>query len=350
MSVAFLTRDFTGRFPFLTPAGCAYYRCALPMSVLNEHVSLGLPEWDPLRGFGVKESVGTGLFGYKKVMLKLIMDRSTPKMVELAQNLGQRIFVDLDDFYQGLTPANKAYYATHPERNKMTNRDNYARVIELADVVTVSTPFLLEYYGKQRDGVVMVRNGVNRHMFKRRVQSPKPVLGWTGALNYRNNDLEQLREWLPDFLEEHDLTFHHAGHAPDAPSFAEVTGINPERLRTSPLVTLAHYPDGFNFDIGIVPLNDIPFNHAKSNIKGLEYVAAGIPFVASDLPEYRILHESGIGTLARTADEWVTGMTHLLNYKTRRQTAEREYRVMVHQWTIEARTEEWRAVFAPTGN
>ena len=347
MTVAFLTRDFTGQFPYLTPGGCAYYRCALPLSVSRQRGSFGQPAWDSMRGWGVRETVGTGIFGYKTIVLKLIMDRSTPRQIELAQALGQYIIVDIDDYYEGLTSANAAFDATDPARNKWANRDNYQRVIERADMLTVSTPFLYEHHSKTHPNVRLVRNGVNPYMFDRpeRVYR-KPVLGWTGSLRYRNNDLEQLREWLPDFLEEHDLRFHHAGEDPSAPSFAEVTGINPKRLSTSPLVDIAHYPDGFKFDIGIVPLNDIPFNHAKSNIKGLEYVAAGIPFVASDTPEYRVLHEGGVGLLARSPEEWVAALTALLDRRYRRTTAAREYNTVERDWSIQARAADWQTVFA----
>lgn len=347
MSVAVLSRDFTGTFPYLTPGGCLYYRGVLPLSVSGQHGSYGLPAWDGLRGWGVKETVGTGIFGFSTIMLKLIMDRSTPRQIELAQQRGQRIIVDVDDYYEGLTEANDAYERTHPDKNKLQNRGHYQRVIERCDTLTVSTPFLYEHYRQSHPDVRMVRNGVNQYMFDNTRRSRNRLtLGWTGATNYRNNDLEQLRDWLPDFLEDHDLRFHHAGHQPDKPSFAEITGVNPKRVSTSPLVDLAHYPDGFQFDIGIVPLNDIPFNHAKSNIKGLEYVAAGIAFVASDTPEYRILHEGGIGSLARSPEEWAAAVTALLNQQNRKHTVKREYGILERDWSIQARAKDWQNVFA----
>jgi hypothetical protein len=58
-------------------------------------------------------------------------------------------------------------------------------------------------------------------------------------------------------------------------------------------------------DIGIIPLANIPFNRAKSDIKGLEYAAAGIPFVAQNLDAYIDLQLSlGIGRLAKKAINW----------------------------------------------
>lgn len=347
MAIGFLSRDFNGRFPHITPAGCTYYRCYLPMAVCGQRSRLGMPAWDSGRGYGVLESNNTGIFGFDTIVLKLIMDRWAPKQIEIAQSLGQQIIVDIDDFHDGLTPANKAYHATDPEINKQANREFYSKVIAAADAVTVSTPFLLDHYSKQRDNVYMVRNGVNMHQFEpRKHRSTKPVLGWAGAVSYRNGDLEQLRDWLPALLEEHDLIFHHAGHDPEAPSFAEVVGIDPQRVTTSPIVPIYEYANGLQFDIGIVPLSDIPFNHAKSNIKGLEYAAAGIPFVASPLPEYRLLHEDGVGLLAATPNEWSAQVSTLLDYKTRKRVAAIARDTVSRNWSIETRAPEWIKVFS----
>lgn len=346
MTIAFITRDYNGTFPNIIPAGCAFYRCLLPMSVAGQKARMGMPAWDPAKGFGIRETENTALFGFDTVLLKLIMDRWAPTQIDIAKSLGQRVIIDIDDYHEGLTPANKAYGTTHPEHNRRANREYYAQTIDKADTLVVSTPFLYDHYTQKHPDVRLVRNGVNMVMFpKRKTSGMKPVIGWAGAIEYRNNDLEQLREWLPAFLEEHDLRFHHAGHDPEAPSFAEIVGIPEWRVTTSPIVFIHEYPNSLQFDIGIVPLNDIPFNHAKSNIKGLEYAASGIPFVASALPEYRVLSESGVGLLAETSDQWVSQLTSLLDFKTRKRAAATNHAIVGREWAIEARAEEWQDVF-----
>ena len=349
MSVGFISGDFkVNHLGVLTPGGCGYYRCVLPMLVCGQKAHAGRVAWDPIRGFGIRDTDTTGVFGFSTIMLKLMLHKWVPRQIELAQKLGQKIVVDIDDYFDGLTKSNKAYADTDPENNKKSNRHHYREGIARADIVTVSTPFLLDYYGKQRDNVHMVRNGVNPNQFHKVTHTKrKPVLGWTGATSYRNNDLEQLQAWLPQFLEKHDLMIHHAGHSKDAPTFAEVTGVQPHRITTTPIVPINDYSSGFQFDIGIVPLNDIPFNHAKSNIKGLEYAAANIPFVASDLPEYRLLHEDGVGYLATTPEQWVMQLENLMIYNTRRREAERARQTVVKNWSIQSRAEEWKKIFTP---
>lgn len=342
MSVCFITRDFNGRIP----GGCAYYRCFLPMSVLRGRIegTLGHPAFDPIRGFGIKDTPTTGVFGYKTAVLKLLMDKPMPAQIRLAQqNAGQRIIVDVDDYYEGLTEANAAFHATHPDTNKRTNRDIYRQVILAADTITVSTPFLLEHYSKMHGDVRLVRNGVNIDAFNPvQVQSKGYLrVGWTGSTAYRNGDLEMLGEWLPDWLRANNAKMVHVGADAGNPLFSEMTGVPLGKMEELPIVPMTMYPNSLKFDIGLVPLREIDFNRAKSCIKGLEYAAAGIPFVASPLPEYEMLHESGIGRLAATPDEWVAHMDALAHASTRREEARNQLNKVGLDHSIQSRAEEW---------
>ena len=102
------------------------------------------------------------------------------------------------------------------------------------------------------------------------------------------------------------------------------------------------YPYGFLFDVGVVPLVDIPFNHAKSNIKGLEYAVAGIPFVASPLPEYVLLAEEyGVGRLAKTARDWQRHLKALLDYEVRRDEARRQRHIVAEHFTVRKQARAW---------
>jgi glycosyltransferase involved in cell wall biosynthesis len=104
------------------------------------------------------------------------------------------------------------------------------------------------------------------------------------------------------------------------------------------------YPKLFKeIDIGIVPLTNIPFNHAKSFIKGLEYAAAGVPFVASYSPEYQYLADNGIGRIANNQEEWIYHLDQLRDIQTRRDEIEHNYE-MLKNFSMEARADDWEAV------
>lgn len=349
MQIAFLTNDFS-TYPDgkEVPGGCCYYRCSLPMYACGYPAKLGRPAFSPDHGFGVKQIGGGEVYGFDTVVLKLIMFRWTHRQMVISQQLGQRVIVDIDDAFDFLPEANKAWEVTHPKKNKVMNRDHYRAVIDQADGLIVSTPFLYEYHSKTHPDVRLVRNGVYPQMFDVKRQEAKPVLGWVGSIPFRGGDLETLREWLPAFLEEHDLMFHHSGDTviEGDPIFSQVAGIPEERMTYTPQVPIDQYQHLFShFDIGIVPLTDIPFNHAKSCIKGLEYAAAGIPFVAQDVPEYRMLADSGVGRVARSADDWVRHLTELLDYSTRRREAAVNRRLVEESHSIQSREADWRAAF-----
>ena len=97
-------------------------------------------------------------------------------------------------------------------------------------------------------------------------------------------------------------------------------------------------------DIGLVPLNDVEFNHAKSYIKGLEYAAAGVPFICSYSPEYQVLADAGVGRLAKTPEEWTYHLTELLDPQMRKDEAMVNYEIVKEKFSMEVRGAEWNEV------
>ena len=350
-SVAFLTTDFSPHTNPLQPGGCAWYRCYLPMVALRDHgwqVGMGIPDWDHGRGFGLRQTAETTIAGWEVVVLKLLMRRDTPHQVLEARKTGQKVIVDVDDFYAGLTPDNQAYEVTDPSNDPERNREHYEHVIAAADVVTVSTPFLRDYYAERHRCVRMVRNGIDfgRYTRTRDRAGWRPTIGWVGGIPWRSGDLETLRDWLPDFVTEHGLRVHHSGHLENRPDrFWAKAGIDEELVSTLPMEPILDYPGLFSgFQIGIVPLTDIPFNHAKSTIKGLEYAAAGIPFVAAASPEYVRLAELGVGRVASTPDEWLKHMTDLLDPAVRKREAARQRAIISTDFSMRERGKEWAQI------
>ena len=289
---------------------------------------MGRPAWTAQDGFGVQQDARSGMWGFDVAVIKLLMARNTVHQIEVAQSLGQKIVVDVDDWYEDLPETNQAHWVTDPAKNKLVNRDHYKNVIMAADRVTVSTQFLFDRYSQMRDNVFLAPNVINPKLLTRKpVRNRKPVIGWVGGVPWRGGDIETMQSWLPGFMEGHDLMFHHAGHMEDRQSFSELSGVDTSRITTSPMRPLHEYfmHSFSDYDIGLVPLNDIPFNHAKSSLKGMEYVGSGIPFVAQSLPEYVALAEAGVGRVATTPDEWVAHLTELLSFKARKRDAAVNY-------------------------
>jgi glycosyltransferase involved in cell wall biosynthesis len=98
-------------------------------------------------------------------------------------------------------------------------------------------------------------------------------------------------------------------------------------------------------DVGVYPLADDEWSRGKCGFKAIEFMACGVPVVASALGVNREIIEDGVnGFLASTEDEWVERLGRLLASPTlRRQfgsagrrTIEARYSLQVHAPTLAA--------------
>ena len=352
-SVAFLTLDWAKGTNPIEPNGCAWYRCYLPMLELhkqNWETGIGIPEYNKDHGFGLFHSKENVYYGWDIVVLKLIMMKSVAEIIQLKER-NQKVVVDIDDFYEGLQPTNLAHKMTDPEAHPDNNREHYYTIIENADAVITSTQFLYDFYRNEKGlkNVYMVRNAIDIDRWHRKQDHARwlPTFGWVGALPWRSGDLETMRPFFGRFLEENRLGFHHAGHIKELNVDARhLLGIPPTvKFTNEPRRILSQYPQMFRkIDVGIVPLNNIPFNHAKSTIKGLEYTAAGVPFIASWSPEYEFFANQGIGRVAKNEEEWMKHLTELTDPKVRKEEIERNYENVKAKHSVAARAEDWNNV------
>jgi hypothetical protein len=347
-TVAFLTHDWSWGTEPLQPNGCAWYRCVLPSHELNKRgwsSTVGFPGFNSQRGFGLLIDGDRAVHGWNIVVFKLLMQKEVLQSIPIAQSRGQKIVVDVDDWFDGLAKSNMAHAATDPKNNPNSNREIYKEIILAADAVITSTPFLKDYYSKLRKNVFMVRNGIDLRRWKpRNLNTSKKIkIGWVGATHWRSNDLEQLSSFFGSYINLRKILFKHSGHVNHAPKASKLLNINEKLVKTSPLVPILDYPTSFkDIDVGIVPLNNIEFNYAKSFIKGLEYAAAGIPFVSSYSPEYKYLADNGIGRVAQTPNEWIYHLDELLDFSMRRDEV-RENHLLLSNFSMDKRGEDWDA-------
>ena len=353
-AIGFLTYDWAIGVEPIEPNGCAWYRCELPRRELIKHgwmANIGTPQYLPDHGIGlidVNENTHA-TYGYSIVVLKLLMLKQVHDILKIMDRKKQKVVVDIDDFYEGLTEHNLAWKNTDPSVHETSNREHYFNIIEEADYITVSTQFLYDYYTKEKGktNVFLIRNGIDLDRWHKRSDHARylPTVGWVGATPWRSLDLEQLQPFFGEFMLENRLSFHHSGHI-NGHSVVPRLGLDPSTKFThEPRQIISKYPQMFRkIDVGIVPLNDIPFNHAKSTIKGLEYTAAGIPFVSSYSPEYQLLADQGVGRVAHTPEEWIEHLTELLDPRKRKEEIEKNYENLKATHTMEHRGKEWHEV------
>lgn len=301
------------------PGGANWVRLQQVRPHMTMRSATGWLTWSDEHGFGVSNNKGQVAHNLDVIVMQRIMfGNLVEKLTAYREKENRSLIInDLDDWYWGLDPRNAAYKLTRPENNPEENIDHYQKILELSDVVTVSTPFLKSAVENLcgHKNVVVIENHVSvNHFAARGFNGKQPVVGWVGSTNHRSGDLEELFG-----IFDNSMKFHHSGHYGSGNPFADALGLKRDRVAKSPMRAPWDYAKmSFCFDIGLAPLSDIEFNHAKSWIKAIEYCAAGVPFVASPRTEYlRLVELLGAGRIAHTPAEWMSHVKELHDHKTR---------------------------------
>jgi hypothetical protein len=267
--------------------------------------------WQDTHGISVADAEETRVYP-DVVILQRLMHEGIADAIKWGRSKGQIVINDVDDWFWGLSPSNDAFLGSHPKYNLEENTSFYGPNLAASDMLTVSTPYLAERMSRKvRSPIVVIPNYIDVSRFTPVIQSSWiPNFGWAGSTGHRSGDIETVAGVLRPAILNTSIFFHHAGHFDGSPAMSDLLGVGKDDITTAERTNAAEYPSLLSFDVGIVPLRDTPFNHAKSDIKGLEYAASGIPFIAQDMPSYKALHKAWDGAfhLARRPKDWISGI------------------------------------------
>jgi glycosyltransferase involved in cell wall biosynthesis len=92
-----------------------------------------------------------------------------------------------------------------------------------------------------------------------------------------------------------------------------------------------------SLDVGIMPLTDDPWTRGKAAFKALQYMAAGLPAVCSDVGISReVIQHGENGFLVNTADEWVEVLVTLArDRELRRRIGEKARATVARKYSLE---------------
>lgn len=212
-----------------------------------------------------------------------------------------RMVVDYDDalFHQ---------YDTH--RNSWVRRflgNKIANVMRLATSVIVGNAYLskyAQYSGATRIYILPTVIDLMRYRIKD-VKSRSPVftIGWIGS----PTTVRYLKQIAPALAEV----------CKGGRGVVCLIGSGPIDLPGLPLELIAWDEDTEvenirRFDVGIMPLPDEPWTRGKCGFKLIQYMACGLPVVASPIGVNCEIVENGVnGYLATTTGEWIIALESL---------------------------------------
>ncbi len=268
------------------------------------------------------------------IVLQRVMQKDLVGAIPFLQKHGIHVVVEIDDDFAALHPQNIAFRATNPLYNENTNWNFLKEACRIADQVVVATPALADRYGAH-GRVRVVPNCVPEWYLKMEpLMREDPVIGWTGTLSTHPDDPKVLGTTLSQFENFRFI----GGDAPKVYKKAFSLRKAPEVI---PWISLMEYPiEIAELDIGLVPLADTKFNAAKSWLKGLEFAAIGVPFIASNTSEYERLKNEGAGLTAAKPKHWLRHLKALQDVSARKELS-RSGKEAAGRWTIEKNAWKW---------
>jgi glycosyltransferase involved in cell wall biosynthesis len=246
---------------------------------------------------------------------------------KLAGLHGTPFVVDMDD-------AIFSTYDDHPRWPvRMLLRRKLEPLLSRAAACTCGNAYLKAYADQFCPTSVVIPTVVDTDAYVPllRVSSARPVVGWMGSPTTWAN----VKPVLPAILSQvhiHGARFDVIGAG------SQVHGL--EGIRHSDWAEMNEIRDLQAMDIGIMPLIDQPFQRGKCGYKLIQYMACGLPVIASPVGVNSEIVEDGVnGFLARTPEEWSAALDRLLgDAELRREMgsegrrkAEERYSLVAHQ-------------------
>lgn len=314
-------------------SGCAYYRIIQPLAEVAKHgheVTVASSDLTVQQGGASREQMAA-----HDVVVAQRWDNHAGLGTWRRLKATCKLVYETDDDLFSIEAVNWQAYSKYSRPDVL---DAARHSLEVADLVTVSTPHLGQVMGKYNPNVAVLPNSIPAMVLD--LPAPygeRPAIGWHGGASH-GLDIQVIARPLRTFLERNagwDAVLIGQDYRPT---------ISHERCGFIPWTHITDDPAGFyssiDWDIGLAPVRHSQFNRSKSYIKALEYAARGIPVIATDIEPYRDFVLHGVtGFLVRYEHEWLKYMSELAADEGLRKSMGEKAREHARAFTIE---ENWR--------
>ena len=245
-----------------------------------------------------------------------------PLLESLLVRKGMPVIYDFDDaiFLPNVSEANRRL-------GWMKQPQKVGAICRMSTHVTVGNRYLQAYALRYTSQVSVVPTTIDtdRYTMKNSVAlSDQPVLGWSGSLT-TSQHLRTILPALRTLRRRCDFRLKVIG--------GDIEAVPGLQIKCQPWREETEVTDLQSFDVGMMPLPDDSWSQGKCGLKALQYMAVGVPTVASPVGvNLDIIQDGTNGFLATTEQEWVEKLAQLLSDEPLRKTFAAEGRK-----TVEAR-------------
>lgn len=227
-------------------------------------------------------------------------------LLRIANLLGKRTVFDIDDKYS--------------RTNSPKTKANVVRIMRCVSAVTVGSKELLNFAKEYQSKSFYLPTSVkldNYRPTKKEIHRTSVTFGWIGnGKHYYRDLISVLKIPLTNVAQEIDIRLKLVGTCGQKELLEEFSGVPGLSLECidqidwgNPEVVSSTIAD---FDIGLYPLQATDVNRFKCGFKALEYMAMGLPVVASPVGSNNYIIRDGIsGYLAKDANAWTMALSAL---------------------------------------
>ncbi|MCK9187595.1 glycosyltransferase [Acidithiobacillus sp.] len=313
--------------------GCGEYRIISPMRALR--AAGRVQGWETMRIF---EPAEMERFSPDSIVLQRQMEWPQIEALERHKRLHTafRVF-EIDDLITNLPVKSVHKGQIHKDIAK-----RFRKAAGFCDRLVVATEPLAQAYKGFSDEVRVQPNCVERavwgDLLPRRRGGAKPRVGWAGGVGH-TGDLELVADVVRDLANAVEWVFF---------------GLCPEALRPyvhefHPGVPLPQYPAklaSLDLDLAIAPLEENPFNDAKSHLRILEYGVLGFPVVCSNITPYQ--GDFPVWRVANRYRDWMKAIREAISDRAALAAAGDALRDQVRaRWMLEDRLDDWLQAWLP---
>lgn len=216
-----------------------------------------------------------------------------------------KLVFDFDDsiWLQNVSDANKRL-------NFLKNPQKTSRIISLADHVIAGNDYLADYARQFNPNVSIIPTTIDTDAYRpldQKFSRDEVVIGWSGSIT----TIQHFNHAIPVLLRVKEKYGDHIRiHVIGDPNYKN-DELGVQGIAWNSATEIA---DLMQMDIGIMPLPDDEWAKGKCGLKGLQYMALGIPTMMSPVGVNGVIIQDGEnGFLAATEDEWFEKLCRLID-------------------------------------
>ena len=278
-------------------SGSGYWRMVVPSHYISSRYAMDITE----TGMSFEQ-----LMDYDVVYMQRNHTWAEYYLVERLKEAGKIVVYDIDDDIYHIPPHNvQAFHRMGEDQQAAATA-----IMGLADYITTPSAVIQKQFGFEAKTIV-IPNAVDladgwpsQEHWGSPEKGVRRIL-WQGSASHAQ-DWMLFVEALDNVLRKHNMSKKKdfevrlliLGYLPPVvQQLVETKTWWSGHVEYQPFVATETYIQtikGIRADVGIAPLEDIPFNHAKSPLKFCEYSAIGVPVVASDVEPYSSVVQNGV--------------------------------------------------------